>query len=78
MLRCACRPAAPRLSGVPAQSKFSGVEGRTSPAIGLLSRPNVDPALTGYATNTTCWGLLKQPDEHELTTSVSPAPRTLF
>jgi hypothetical protein len=43
------------------------MEGRTSPAAGLLSRRDVDPALAGHATNTIYWGLLKQPDKQKPT-----------
>lgn len=58
-------PVAPRLSGAPGWRQISGVEGRTSPPIGLLSRPNVGRALAGRATNATYCGLLKQPDKQK-------------
>jgi HAD superfamily phosphoserine phosphatase-like hydrolase len=62
-----CGPAAPRLGGkIPVRGSVRGWRGRTSPAMGRLSRPESRLSSASFAANTTYWGLLKQPDKHEL------------
>jgi hypothetical protein len=48
-----------------ARAEVRGLEGRTNPAIWLLSRPNFAPLFASFVANTTCWGLLKQPYKQE-------------
>src|SRR5665811_2228625 len=49
------------LGGVLGPSRTAGTGGPHHPGTWLLSRPNFASSFASFWSNTTCWGLLKQP-----------------
>ena len=64
----ACGPVAPPCSLSIRSRPERALEGQTNPAVRLLPQRNLDLAFASLAENTTCCGLLKQPDNQKTTT----------
>src|SRR5665811_720982 len=54
------------LGGVLGPSRTAGTGGPHHPGTWLLSRPNFASSFASFWSNTTCWGLLKQPYKQKL------------